>query len=103
MFVVLGIVTVLIGVVMWFWLPGTLMEMRFLRETAKEVMLLRHVAVNRTGIRKRGFKARQVLEVMLDVQIWLMTLLTILVCVISFRNYLSANTHCDLGLQSEAA
>ena len=50
----------------------------FLGEKEK-VMLLRHVAVDRTGVRHRGFKARQVLEVVLDAQIWLLTLLTILV------------------------
>ena len=65
MFVALGVVTVMIGVMTGAWLPDT-------------PVLLKHVAVNRTGIRNREFKAMQVLEVVLDVQMWLMTLLTIL-------------------------
>ena len=65
MFVVLEVVTVVIDVMTGAWLPDT-------------PVLLKHVAVNRTGIRNREFKARQVLEVVLDVQMWLMTLLTVL-------------------------
>ena len=84
MFVVLGCVTVVIGAATWWWLPDTPMQARFLGEGEK-VALLKHVAVNRTGIRKLGFKARQVLEVVLDVQLWLMTVLTILVCVNDFH------------------
>lgn len=82
MFVVLGVVTVLIGVVTGVWLPDTPMQARFLSEMEK-VVLLRHVALNRTGIRNRGFKARQVLEVVFDAQIWLMTVLTILISISS--------------------
>lgn len=78
MFVVLGVVTVVIGIVTGIWLPDTPMQARFLGEGEK-VVLLKHVAVNRTGISNRGFKARQVLEIVLDMQMWLMTLLTILV------------------------
>ena len=78
MFVVLGVVTVVIGGITGVWLPDTPMQARFLGEGEK-VVLLKHVAINRTGIHNRGFKARQVLEVILDVQMWLLTLLTILV------------------------
>lgn len=78
MFVVLGVVTVVIGMVVGVWLPDAPMQARFLGEW-KKVVLLRHVAVNQTGVRNRGFKSRQLLEVVLDVQLCLMTLLTILV------------------------
>lgn len=44
----------------------------------EKVALSKYFAVNETGIRNKGFKARQVLEVVLDVQMWPMTLLTIL-------------------------
>ena len=90
MFVVLGCVTVVIGAATGWWLPDTPMQARFLGEGEK-VALLKHVAVNRTGIRNPGFKARQVLEVVLDVQLWLMTVLTILVCVNDFHASLITN------------
>ena len=87
MFVVLGCVTVLIGAATGWWLPDTPMQARFLGEGEK-VALLKYVAVNRTGIRNPGFKVRQVLEVLLDVQLWLLTVLTILVCVHDFQAHL---------------
>ena len=90
MFVLLGCVTVVIGAATGWWLPDTPMQARFLGEGEK-VALLRYVAVNRTGIRNPGFKARQVVEVVLDVQLWLMTLLTILVCDNDLHAYLMTN------------
>ena len=64
----------------------------------EKVVLLRHVAVNRIRIKNTGFKARQVLEVVLDGQLWFMTLPTILVCIIGFRRYLIADLPCGLDL-----
>lgn len=78
MFIVLGLITVVIGVVTFFLLPDTPMKARFLRESEK-VALLKHVSVNQTGITNKHFKPRQVFEVLKDVQLWLMTILTICV------------------------
>ena len=78
MFVVLGIVTVVVGVVIWLVLPDNPMKARWLSEAEKGA-LLRHVAVNRTGIENRKFKLSQVLEVFMDVQLWLLAFTTILV------------------------
>lgn len=78
MFVVLGLVTVVVGFVTVFLLPDTPMKARFLSE-AEKVRLIRHVAVNQTGIESRRYKLEQVWEVVMDLQLWLMTLLTILV------------------------
>ena len=79
MFIVLGSVTVVIGLVTLFLLPDTPMAARFLSESEK-VTLLRHVAANQTGIQQKQMKLSQALEVLLDVQLWLMVTLTILVC-----------------------
>ena len=78
MFVVLGIVTVVVGIAIWLVLPDNPMKAKWLSEGEK-VMLLRHVAINRTGIEYRRFKIAQVLEIFTDVQLWLLTLVTILV------------------------
>ena len=78
MFIVLGLVTVIIGVVTFFFLPDTPMKARFLSE-AEKVALLKHVAVNQTGIQNKRYRPSQILDVLLDLQLWLMTLLTILV------------------------
>lgn len=81
MFIVLGLVTVIIGFVTFFFLPDTPMKARFLSEPEK-VMLLKHVAVNQTGIRNKHYKLSQALEVLRDIQLWLMVLLTILVSIL---------------------
>ncbi len=78
MFVVVGCVTIVIGLITLLLLPDTPMTARFLSEPEK-VILLKHVAVNQTGIQNKKFKPRQIVEVLIDPQIWLMTLLTILV------------------------
>ena len=78
MFIVLGLVTVLVGLATIFLLPDTPMKARFLSK-AEKVALLRHVSVNETGISNKHYKLSHVLEVVMDIQLWLMTILTILV------------------------
>lgn len=78
MFVVLGLVTLVVGVAIVLILPDNPMKAKWLSEGEK-IMLLKHIAVNRTGIQNRGFKVAQLLEVLTDIQLWLMTILTILV------------------------
>ena len=78
MFVVLGIVTVIVGLAILVILPDNPMKARWLSESEK-VMLLRHVAINQTGIENKHFKMSQVIEVVTDIQLWLLTVLTILV------------------------
>jgi MFS family permease len=78
MFVVLGAVTVLIGAITALVLPDTPMSARFLSNKEKAA-ILHHVAVNQTGVKNTHFKISHVIEVLLDVQLWMMTLITILV------------------------
>ena len=85
MFVVLGIVTVVVGLFIWILLPDNPMKANWLSEGEK-VALLRNVAFNQTGIENRRFKLSQVLEIFTDVQLWLLTLVTILVRNISSRS-----------------
>ena len=78
MFIVLGLITILVGVALLWILPDTPMKAKFLTETEKRA-LLKHVSVNQTGIENHKFKWSHFKEVLLDVQIWLMLLITILV------------------------
>ena len=78
MFIVLGLVTVIIGLGTAFYLPDTPMKAKFLSEDEK-VMLLKHVSINQTGIENRGFQWSQVWEAVRDIQIWLLVLITTLV------------------------
>lgn len=78
MFVVLGVVTIVIGFATIILLPDSPLKATFLSE-AEKVALLKHVAVNQTGIENNRVKVQQILDVVFDLQLWLMVLLTILV------------------------
>ncbi|CAM6109359.1 unnamed protein product [Calypogeia fissa] len=82
MFIVLGAVTVPIGALAGWILPNTPMSAKWMTE-AEKVTLLNHVSENRTGIENPRFKAKQVLELLLDVQIWLLTIITVLMSISS--------------------
>ena len=80
MFIVLGIVTVIVGLETAFYLPETPMRAQFISEEEK-IMLLKHVSINQTGIENKRFQWSQVWEAVRDIQIWLLVLITILVSI----------------------
>ena len=82
MFITLGAVTVAIGLTVFFFLPDTPMKARWLSDMEKTA-LLKHVSTNNTGIQNRKFKPRQILEALMDPQMWLLLLATILLSVSS--------------------
>ncbi|OAF63088.1 hypothetical protein VC83_00590 [Pseudogymnoascus destructans] len=76
MYLTLGLITSLVGVVGFFILPKSPMTAKFLTNSEK-VALLNHIAVNQTGIENRHFKLSHLKETVLDIQIWLLVLMTI--------------------------
>jgi MFS family permease len=80
MFIVMGLVTALIGAAALWILPDTPMKAKFLSD-AEKTALLNHVSVNQTGIQNTHFKLAHLKEIIMDIQIWLMVLITVLVSV----------------------
>lgn len=78
MFLVMGLITVVVGFSTLFYLPDTPMQAKWLSDDEK-VALLQHTRVNQTGIRNSKFNSRQILEAVLDVQVWLFCLMVALV------------------------
>ena len=78
MFIVLGLITVAVGASTFFFLPDTPMTAAFLSGDEK-IFAIRRVGDNKTGIENRKFKWSQVKELVLDVQIYLLVLVTMLV------------------------
>lgn len=78
MFIVLGLVTIMVGMGAFYIIPDTPVEATFLSDNEK-LALLHHVSVNRTGIQNTNYKPSQLIELLLDPQIYLLTILTILV------------------------
>lgn len=71
MFLVLGLITIVFGVLVIFMVPDTPMTARFLTNDDK-VALLEHVKVNQTGIQNTHFHPGQLLEGLLDIGCWLL-------------------------------
>ena len=69
MFLVLGLVTLLLGFLVWFLVPDNPMSARFLSPQEK-VILLEHVKVNQTGIENHNFQQKQILEALLSFPVW---------------------------------
>ena len=78
MFIVLGLVTVVIGLTTILVLPDNPMVARWLSEEQK-VAVIKHVSLNQTGMKNIHFKFSHVLEILMDPQIWLLTIITMLV------------------------
>ncbi|KAF2173609.1 hypothetical protein M409DRAFT_61947 [Zasmidium cellare ATCC 36951] len=70
MFLVLGLCTLLIGLLVIAFVPNTPMDAHFLT-SGEKLALLRHVQKNQTGIsEKRNFHPAQILEALRDFQVW---------------------------------
>ncbi|KAH8896702.1 MFS general substrate transporter [Thozetella sp. PMI_491] len=82
MFITLGCITILIGLATILLLPDTPMKAGWLSDDEK-VSLLKHISVNQTGVENRVFRPKQILEALMDPQIYLMILSTILLSVSS--------------------
>ncbi|KAJ4287040.1 hypothetical protein N0V88_007805 [Collariella sp. IMI 366227] len=82
MFVVLGVVTVVVGTCVVLFLPDTPMKAKWLSSEEK-VALLKHVSVNQTGVENRKFRGKEILEALMDPQIYLLLLSVVLLSVSS--------------------
>ncbi|KAF5013340.1 hypothetical protein FDECE_643 [Fusarium decemcellulare] len=82
MFVVLGVITVIIGLSTFIFLPDTPMKAKWL-SAGEKVALLKHVSVNQTGIESRKFRPKEILEALCDPQLYLMLLSVVLLSVSS--------------------
>ncbi|KAF7555554.1 hypothetical protein G7Z17_g2065 [Cylindrodendrum hubeiense] len=82
MFVTLGVITVVIGLCTFIFLPDTPMQARWLSDREK-VALLKHVSVNQTGIESRKFRPKEIIEALGDPQLYLMVLSVVLLSVSS--------------------
>ncbi|KFZ07154.1 hypothetical protein V501_06725 [Pseudogymnoascus sp. VKM F-4519 (FW-2642)] len=103
MYLSLGLLTSFVGVVGFIILPKSPMTAKFLTDSEK-VALLNHIAVNQTGIENRHFKWSQLKELVLDIQIWLLVLMTISVtCSSGVISSYSSIVIANLGFSSPKA
>jgi sugar phosphate permease len=70
MYLVLGLISFVVGLWCLFFMPDTPMECKFLTK-AEKTAILHHVSVNKTGIVNRKIEWHQLRELAIDPQIWL--------------------------------
>ncbi|KAI1338203.1 allantoate permease [Xylariaceae sp. FL0016] len=75
MFLLFGLITVVVGILVMVFLPDSPMTSRLTRE--EKLWAIERVRENQTGIENKHFKAYQVVECFLDPQSWLLALITI--------------------------
>jgi MFS transporter, ACS family, allantoate permease len=71
MFMIFGLVTVLLGITLFWWLPDSPTNCRFLNERERAVAIHR-VKDNQTGIKNREHKRYQVWEAFKDPKVWML-------------------------------
>lgn len=76
MFIVLGVVTIAVGIWTYLVVPKMPLEGGCLSER-EHTAWFRHVSVNQTGFHNKNFKPSQLLEALRDPQLWLLAILTI--------------------------
>ena len=78
MFILLGILTSVAGLITTIRMPDNPMSTKWL-SAAEKTAAIQRVAVNQTGIQNTHFKWAHLKELVLDVQIWLLVILVTLV------------------------
>ncbi|TID19652.1 Major facilitator superfamily domain [Venturia nashicola] len=76
MFLVVGIITVTVGIIAMFFLPDNPMSSKFMTHDEK-VFAIQRLRANQTGIENKHLKLGQVLECFEDPQTWLLSLITV--------------------------
>jgi len=77
MFLIIGIFNCFVAAIIFFWLPGTPEEASFLSSAEKEAVAQR-LHDDHAGVGVKKLRVRSILETFLDLQTWLLCLLTIL-------------------------
>lgn len=76
MFIFMGIITFIVGILVIIFLPDNPLNCRFLNEEEKQ-NILDHIRVNNIGIENRSYKFYQVKEMLLEIETWIMFLIVI--------------------------
>ncbi|KAI5364729.1 Putative major facilitator superfamily, MFS transporter superfamily [Septoria linicola] len=78
MFLVLGLISLIIGILCVIFMPDSPMRAKFLTD-AEKTALIHHVSVNQTGITGHKIEWHQVRELFFDPQIWIIGFLSVLI------------------------
>lgn len=75
LFLVFGLITVVVGILVFFFLPDNPMKSRL--SDHEKYFIIERVRDNQTGIENKKLKWKQVKEVLVDYRTWLLSLIVI--------------------------
>ncbi|GAM91251.1 hypothetical protein ANO11243_092980 [Dothideomycetidae sp. 11243] len=71
MFIIFGVLTIIIGISLWWTMPDSPTNARFLTERERAIAVER-LSSNKTGIKNAQHKPSQIIECLTDVKVWLL-------------------------------
>lgn len=71
----MGLITVVVGTIVIFFLPDNPMKSRLSHD--EKIWAIERLRENQTGIENKHFKPKQALECLMDPHVWLLSLITI--------------------------
>lgn len=77
MYLLLGLLTVILGILVFFLVPANPMKAKFLHNEEK-VALIEHIKINQTGIVNKRFHPQQVVQGLFDLGIWFLGIIVVL-------------------------
>ncbi|KAJ5602277.1 hypothetical protein N7510_011811 [Penicillium lagena] len=98
LFLLFGVITIVIGILTFLFLPDNPMKSRLRRE--EKIHIIERVRENQTGIENKKFKWTQFIEAVTDIKTWLLSLIVITTnvpngAVSSFSNIITENFGYD--------
>jgi sugar phosphate permease len=75
MFLIFGLLTIAVGILIFLFFPDNPMTSRLSHE--EKIMPIERIRENMTGIENKSFKIAQMFETLLDPHVWLICLITI--------------------------
>lgn len=94
LFIVLGIINLISGLLCYFFLPKNPITCNFLSDSEKYYLITK-LSKNQTGTESRKFEPKQALELVLDIQSWLLLILT--ACISFSSNTITTFSSIDIA------
>ncbi len=75
LFLILGLITIVVGILVFLFLPDNPMSSRLSHE--EKIMAIERIRKNQTGIENKRAKPKQIIETLKDHHTWLLSLIVI--------------------------
>lgn len=102
LFVIIGVITIFLGALIYYWIPDSPTNAKFLSKTEK-LMVVERIRTNQQGFGNHEIKKYQIIEALRDPRTWLYFLFTVSSNIPNggISNFLSILLHSDFGYSTK--